>query len=190
MVDDGPGCQPVRGTAPSCPILDPFDRADGPLAAPWQGPDLGQFATAAGGLVPPTLDATVLFGTTDYPVDQYVLATVDTAQSYFHLVLRSTPDASAFVYANIHGSMDHVHIGYFDGVNNDEATVAATLLPSDRIAFAAIGDTGVLYLNGVEVLRATLVNSMRFDQGGRIGITAFVDGSGTRIDNFGGGGFP
>jgi hypothetical protein len=184
-------------TAPSAfpegPVLDNFDRANGPLGGSWTTTTPG--LAVQGNTLLVSQDASATWNAATFGANQecYVTLTAPMATATeIDLMLKvQGPDGnSPHIEAWYDGTGHAVHLSTFDtiaGWISQGGLTGVTFGAGDQFGIRAYS-TGVVvvFRNGVSVGSVTLAGWLEPTVGGRIGMT-YIGAAGTRADDFGGG---
>jgi glucose/arabinose dehydrogenase len=186
----------VRSDAafPATPLVDSFDRPDGPLGAPWVGVT-GGFAVEGQDAVTTSLPAWAVWDDLVAPPDQEAWVTFGLASpAAEHSLLlkvqgRSWADGHVKVdYDSSQGGVIVLTYASSQGWVRRGGPFAARFGPGDRLGARAHADGRVdVFRNGGLAGTATVTGWPHYAAGGRIGMM-FSGGTGMRVREFGGGG--
>ena len=183
---------------PTTPVLDGFDRANGPLAAPWIDPvyNLAGLAVDDSALVQSCCSyATPVWGGAVFGPDQeaFVRLTAVTPTAPEHdlmLKIQGSTYAASHLEVRYDAVQEYVQVGSFTpsaGWVNHGAPIPASYSPGDQLGARAYQNGTVdVFKNGVPIGSRSVATWPFAAQGGRIGLT--IDGAyASRFDDFGGG---
>lgn len=201
-VDDGQGHVSrdtvrviVSGLAafPTTPVLDAFNRPDGPLAAPWTG-DLSGIGIESGRLRQTAVSNSIVLGPDPFGPLQEAFVTVSQAsvapEHNLMLKVQGTTWSSGHLEVRFDDVAGRVSVntytaggGWLTHLNEPSAPLSS----GEQIGARAFPNGGVqVFRNGVLVATADCSGWPHASLGGRIGMTV-TGATGSRLDDFGGG---
>ena len=182
-------------TFPSTAVIDDFNRANGPLGAPWQA-DVAGLAVSSNALVQPSGYGFPIWGGSSFGPDQECFVTIKaitgSASPERDLVLKAQTLSSSTSHIEVRydDALKQVDVGTYDPVHGwitQGSPLPVTYVAGDRLGARAYGNGVVeVYKNATKVGSRTLVGWPYIDQGGYIGLTLDMSNRGS-LDDFGGG---
>ncbi len=182
-------------TFPSTAVIDDFNRANGPLGAPWQA-DVAGLAVSSNALVQPSGYGFPIWGGAAFGPNQECFVTIKTisgsAAPERDLVLKAQTLASSTSHIEVRydDGLKQVDVGTYDPTNGwitQGSPLPVTYVAGDRLGARAYANGVVeVYRNATKVGSRTLVGWPFIDQGGYIGLTLDMSNRGS-LDDFGGG---
>jgi len=181
-------------TFPSAPVIDNFNRADGPLSSPWTA-DVGGLGVSGNRLVQTSGYGFPIYDQIFGP-DQEAYITFSTitgsAAPERDLVLKAqgTNDAVAHIEVRYDATLNQVDVGTYDPANGwlvQGTPIPATFAAGDRFGARAYANGQVeVYQNATRIGVRNLTGWPQTQSGGRIGLTLDAANKGS-FDDFGGG---
>ncbi|HET9326805.1 MAG TPA: PQQ-dependent sugar dehydrogenase [Candidatus Eisenbacteria bacterium] len=180
-----------QGGFPSTPVIDNFNRPNGLLAAPW-GNTSGA-AIASNQLRATTSSSSPIWTGTQFAPDQeayYTFASAPQGEFHIHLKLQYVGGSASHIEVKYAGN---VQITTFDdtgvGWVMRGPPMAVTFNSGDTFGARAYGSTVNVYKNGTLVGTRSIAGWQFVGSPGYVGLAMINNGSGSRLDNFGGGSF-
>ncbi len=180
---------------PSTPVLDDFNRANGPLGSPWVA-DVAGLSVSNNALVQTSGYGFPIWNGAVFGPDQEAYVTIKTISGSpapeRDLVLKAqgTTSNTAHIEIRFDDVLDEIAVGTYDpgtGWLAHGAPIPATFAPGDRLGCRAYGNGQVeVYKNSTKLGTRTLVGWPFVASGGRIGLTLDMVNRGS-LDDFGGG---
>jgi len=178
---------------PTTPVVDDFNRADGPLGGAWTG-DTGSLSIAGNQCVPVSPGLSVTWDGQVFGPNQEAYVTIDplaagAPEHDINLKVQDLSGSPAHIEVRYDDAQQYVAIGTYDPAAGWQGTYSTPLQlqPGDRLGARAYENGTVQVYRNDELVGATDVSFWTYyDQGGRIGLT-LVGAQASHLDDFGGG---
>ncbi len=176
---------------PSTPVLDDFNRANGPVGSSWSGP---AFSVDANRLAPTAQDAWGVWTPTAFGPTQEVYVTLSTVSASapehdLMLKLQNTDWHAGYIEARYDVTVGTVAVTTYTGGTGwvPRGSWPMSFAAGDRFGARAYANGTIeVYKNGVMFGSCSAGNWPFTTSGGRIGVLTF-DAQASRFDDFGGG---
>jgi RHS repeat-associated protein/uncharacterized repeat protein (TIGR01451 family) len=176
---------------PSTPVLDDFNRSDGPLGSNWSGMTWGY--SIAGQRLDVGMGEDILWDAADFGADQEVFVTlveIDPAGEELDVLLKGQENESGVIEVLYYPAGHWVQVWTYSDAEDwvqRGPNLGATFAAGDRLGARARPDGTVeVYRNDTLLGTRDVSDWPYYAEGGQIGLW-FVDAGDTLLDDFGGG---